>query len=176
MITDAAGRPVAGTAVTFAVASGGGSVSPTTPVPSDASGVAATTSWTLGPAVGPNTITATAPGLAGSPVTFTATGEGVVTNTTVQVGNGTQLVFVPKTVTISVGGTVTWVWNSGGTQHNVTTSSESPSIPGTPSTTSPSPFTFGPVRFDAPGTYRYYCSVHATPTATQGMVGTVTVQ
>src|SRR5207247_7186050 len=66
--------PVAGVAVTFAVASGGGSVSPRSPVTTNASGIAAVTSWTRGTRGGLNTLTATATGLAGSPVTFTATG------------------------------------------------------------------------------------------------------
>jgi hypothetical protein len=59
--------------VTFAVASGGGSItggSTTT----NASGIATVGSWTLGTTAGPNTLTATATGLSGSPVTFTATG------------------------------------------------------------------------------------------------------
>lgn len=75
-VTDANGNPVAGVGVTFAVASGGGSVNPTTPVASDANGIAAVTSWTLGAVAGPNTLTATAAGtgISGNPATFTATG------------------------------------------------------------------------------------------------------
>src|SRR5439155_1218005 len=74
MVKDANGNRVGGVCVTFAVASGGGTVSPTTPVTTGANGIAAVTSWTLGPTVGPNSLTATASGLTGSPVTFTATG------------------------------------------------------------------------------------------------------
>jgi hypothetical protein len=74
IVRDANDNPVAGVEVTFAVATGGGTVDPTTPVITDASGVAATTSWTLGPSSGINTLTAAANGLAGSPLTFTATG------------------------------------------------------------------------------------------------------
>src|SRR5439155_702687 len=74
IVHDANGNPVAGVAVTFAVASGGGSVTPTTPVATGAAGIAAVTSWTLGPTAGPNTLTATSGTLTGSPVTFTATG------------------------------------------------------------------------------------------------------
>jgi adhesin/invasin len=73
-ITDANGNAVAGTSVTFAVASGGGSVSGASAT-SDANGIATVGSWTLGPSAGPNTLTATSSGLAGSPVTFTATGS-----------------------------------------------------------------------------------------------------
>ena len=95
---------------------------------------------------------------------------------TVLVGNGSQLVFAPASLTIPVGATVLWVWNSGIIPHNVTTSNGSPTIPGTPSGTSATPATFGPVQFTTPGTYRYYCSVHAGPNDVTGMVGTITVQ
>ena len=65
--------PVAGFSVTFAVA-GGGTIVPSGVVQTNANGIAALTSWTLGSQPGAaQTVTATAPGLAGSPVTFTAT-------------------------------------------------------------------------------------------------------
>jgi hypothetical protein len=63
---------VSGALVTFAVASGGGVVDPATAVGTNADGIASVTSWTLGSAVGDNTLTATVAGLDGSPVTFTA--------------------------------------------------------------------------------------------------------
>lgn len=63
--------PVAGVVVTFAVLTGGGSLSVSTDT-SDANGEVST-SWTLGPAFGVQTITATAAGLAGSPLTLSAT-------------------------------------------------------------------------------------------------------
>lgn len=69
---DANGNPVAGVDVTFAVASGG-EVDPTTPVITDANGVAAVTSWVLGSAAGINTLTASVAGIA-EPASFTATG------------------------------------------------------------------------------------------------------
>jgi hypothetical protein len=72
VVLDQFNNPVAGIAVTFAVTSGGGLVSPTTPVTTTASGIAAATSWTLGTTPGTNTLTATATGLAGSPMTFSA--------------------------------------------------------------------------------------------------------
>jgi adhesin/invasin len=75
VVRDAGGTPVAGVPVTFAVASGGGSVvdaSTTT----GADGVAAVGRWTLGDAAGANSLTATvgAENVSGNPVTFTATG------------------------------------------------------------------------------------------------------
>ncbi len=89
LVRDQFNNPVAGVAVTFAPASGSGTVNPTTPVTSDASGVAAVSSWTLGTAPGTNTLTATASGLSGSPVTFTATGTtGAATQIAINGGNG----------------------------------------------------------------------------------------
>ncbi len=75
VVRDVSGNAVAGVAVTFAVASGGGSVLPVAAVTTNAGGIAAATSWTLGPAAGANTLTADAApvGIAGDPVTFTAT-------------------------------------------------------------------------------------------------------
>ncbi|OPZ41414.1 MAG: hypothetical protein BWY94_02433 [Actinobacteria bacterium ADurb.BinA094] len=78
-VTDAGDNPVPGVHVTFAVASGGGSVTGADAV-SGADGIAAVGSWTLGGTPGENTLTATVAGLAGSPVTFTATGDaGILT-------------------------------------------------------------------------------------------------
>ena len=72
-VSDADNNRVSGVAVTFEVASGGGTVDPPTPVTTDANGVAAVVSWTLGTAPGANTLRATA-ALTGAPVVFTATG------------------------------------------------------------------------------------------------------
>jgi hypothetical protein len=74
LVQDAAGKPVAGVHVTFAVASGGGSVTGGDAV-SSAVGIAQVGSWKLGATAGGNTLTATCAGLTGSPVTFTATGD-----------------------------------------------------------------------------------------------------
>ncbi len=65
--------PVPGVPVTFTV-NGGGSIVPTGVVNTDANGIAALTSWTLGTQPGASqTVNAASPGLAGSPVVFTAT-------------------------------------------------------------------------------------------------------
>jgi adhesin/invasin len=72
-VTDAGDNPIANVAVTFAVVSGGGSItggSATT----NASGIATVGSWTLGPAAGPNTLRATSPSIGGVSVTFQAAG------------------------------------------------------------------------------------------------------
>jgi predicted Fe-Mo cluster-binding NifX family protein len=79
LVTDVNNNPVAGVTVTFAVASGGGSVSGASAT-TNSSGIAAAAGWTLGTVAGANSLTATAAGLTGSPVTFTATGvAGVAT-------------------------------------------------------------------------------------------------
>jgi hypothetical protein len=86
-ITDANGNPVAGVAVTFAVASGGGTVTGGTQT-TNASGIATLSSWTLGLTAGVNTLTATANALT---TTFSATGTaGAVAHFAVTaVGGGT---------------------------------------------------------------------------------------
>jgi hypothetical protein len=71
--TDAFGNGVSGVNVTFAVASGGGSLTGASQI-TGLDGTATVGSWTLGPAPGTNTLTASATGLAGSPLTFTAIG------------------------------------------------------------------------------------------------------
>lgn len=69
LVTDANGTPVAGQVVAWNVASGGGSVEPSTSTTDD-SGIAQT-SWTFGSAVGDQSATASVSGLVGSPARFT---------------------------------------------------------------------------------------------------------
>lgn len=70
-VTDNFGNGVSNISVTFAVGSGGGSITGSTTTTNDL-GVATVGSWTLGTVSGPNTLTATA--AAFPPVTFTVTG------------------------------------------------------------------------------------------------------
>ena len=72
-VTDSGGNPVQGIAVTFAVASGGGTITGGNAT-TNINGIAAVGSWTLGTQAGSNTLTATSTGLSGSPVTSPATG------------------------------------------------------------------------------------------------------
>ncbi|MGH7593230.1 MAG: hypothetical protein ACRELE_05200 [Gemmatimonadales bacterium] len=65
--------PVAGATVTFTVGAGGGSVSGSV-VTTDANGLAAVGSWTLGPTAGPNTLLVTVSPFPDVRVTFIATG------------------------------------------------------------------------------------------------------
>lgn len=69
-VLDADGNPLQGIAVTFAVASGGGSVTGVAQV-TGLAGTATVGSWRMGPSVGPNSMTATVAGL--PPASFTAT-------------------------------------------------------------------------------------------------------
>ena len=72
IVKDSNGNPVGGVSVTFAVASGDGSLGSPATVQTNASGIATSPAWTLGATSGSNTVTATSAGLTGSPLTFTA--------------------------------------------------------------------------------------------------------
>lgn len=99
-VTDAGGNPIQGVLVTFQVSLGGGTVAPTTPVSTNATGVAAATSWKLGATAGHNQLTATvaATGVAGNPAVFNATGA---------VGGANRLVFIVQPVNAAVGAPIT---------------------------------------------------------------------
>src|SRR5205823_4718624 len=72
IVRDQFANAVPGVAVTFATTGDNGTVDPATAVTTNASGVAAANSWTLGTAAKTDTLRATSSGLTGSPVTFTA--------------------------------------------------------------------------------------------------------
>jgi pimeloyl-ACP methyl ester carboxylesterase len=69
-VVDAAGVPVSGSTVSFAVTSGGGTVSSPTST-TDNDGIAGVT-WRLGPSNGTQTVSASSVGLSGSPLTYDA--------------------------------------------------------------------------------------------------------
>ncbi len=71
LVTDSAGEPVAGVAVTFVVTAGGGSVGGTAQT-TGSDGIARVDRWTLGVEPGANTLEARSGSLEGSPVIFTA--------------------------------------------------------------------------------------------------------
>jgi hypothetical protein len=97
IVKDQYGNPVAGVSVTFAVGTGGGSLTAGSAT-TNASGIAAVGSWTLGTTAGSNTLTATSTGLTGSPLTFTATGS---------VGTATQYLVSSSSYSPIAGGAVT---------------------------------------------------------------------
>ncbi len=124
-VTDAGANPVAGVAVTFAVKTGGGTLSATSAV-TNSSGLASST-LTLGSGAGANTVTATSGTLAGSPITFTATGVTptpanlVLISGNNQSGAPGQTLFNPFTVEVTDSGsnpvagvTVTFAVKAGG--------------------------------------------------------------
>ena len=99
LVTDANNNPVSGVTVTFTVYTGGGSVTGASAT-TNASGIAAVGSWTLGTAAGANSLTATSAGLTGSPVTFTATGvAGAATKYVVTSSSYTPVAGVGVTIT-----------------------------------------------------------------------------
>ncbi len=121
IVRDRASNPVSGVGVTFAVATGGGTVDPTSAVLTNGSGIAAVNSWTLGSSAGANTLTATSGGLTGSPLTFTATATaGAATTIALNAGNNqtdtiSATLAVPYSVKVTDGSTnpvagvtVTW--------------------------------------------------------------------
>jgi hypothetical protein len=71
-VFDANGNLMTGVTVTYTVATGGGQLQLPVDVPTDANGIATSGTWTLGPAAGVQTVTASTAGVAAS-VTFTAT-------------------------------------------------------------------------------------------------------
>src|SRR5205814_985681 len=73
IVKDADRKRVVEGEVGYSGAGANGTVNAATQVRRERRGVATATSWTLGPAVRPDTARATASGLAGSPVIFTAT-------------------------------------------------------------------------------------------------------
>jgi adhesin/invasin len=103
IVRDAAGIPVSGLAVTFAVTAGGGSVVGS-PATTDANGIATLTSWRLGPQAGLNTVTATATGL--PTVSFNATGTAGTAATVVANAGNNQVALqgapVPLAPTVRV--------------------------------------------------------------------------
>lgn len=165
--------PEAGAVVTWNSAASGAVLTPAV----DTTGADGTSSstWHLGSAPGAQTAQAAVAGEAdGAPVPFNATAlapGGEVPPAAVQIrllsSGGNR--FEPANVTIPTGTTVTWTWQGG--FHDVTPSGN-PAFPGSGAPVSP-PRSHSH-RFDAPGTYLYFCSVHGSPT--EGMRGTIVVR
>jgi adhesin/invasin len=181
LVEDEFGNPVSGITVTFAVASGGGSV--TDPVQTTGeNGAAFVGGWTLGPDLGENTLTATSDGLAGSPVTFTATAVDFASTATVEVrnnyfrspqnGTGGNPGFLNNYAqdTIAAGGTVTWEWV--GQFHNV-----SAAFGSSTSGDHDAPHSYQ-ITFNSPGTFTYRCTNHSqfVVDLISGMAGIIVVR
>lgn len=144
-VTDANGNNVSGASVTFSVLTGGGSVSPT-PVTTDASGLASTT-WTLGSAVGSNTLEAHVTTNAAIAVNFTSTGaSGTAAHIEISTGNGQSATvqqtfanpFIVKVTdansNVISGAIVTWTV-AGGTLSSLSTTTDAAGLASTTMTT-----------------------------------------
>jgi adhesin/invasin len=175
LVTDAFGNPVGGVNVTFAVASGGGTITGGSQT-SNGSGIATVGSWTLGTTVGSNTLTATSAGLTGSPQTFTATATaGAAASVAISAGNGQSAtvgtaVATDPTVLVTdqfgnpvAGATVTFAVASGG--GSVTGGSQVSNAGGIATVAS---WTLGPVA----GSNTLTATVGALPAATFTATGT----
>ncbi|MGH7699600.1 MAG: plastocyanin/azurin family copper-binding protein [Gemmatimonadales bacterium] len=150
-LRDASGRAVPGVAVTWAVAAGDGSVSPTQGT-TNASGVT-TATHTLGPSATTQTATATVAGIPAA--TFTATAEAAPASGAVDLIN---ITFRPADTAVVVGGTVTWTWRDNPEQHNVTF--EAGPTP-RPANSTTKPTGIYEVTFTTAGVYDYTCTIHA---------------
>jgi len=159
--------PVVGQAVTWSVASGGGSILVNDAV-TNQDGVSSAI-WILGPTEGTNSVTASSAGANGSPITFTATAIDPPNAVTITVTNNA---FVPSTVLVAAGGTVTFDWAASARQHSII-----PIVGNIPNV--PIPLKDGPrsdqFTFAVAGKYDFFCSNHGTPSG-GGMAGRITVQ
>jgi plastocyanin len=153
------GAALSGRTVTWSVTAGGGSVDPTSST-TDGSGNASTT-WTLGPSEGANTVQASSSGATGSPVTFQATGEDNPAPPMQADVSVVDFAFNPSSSTIAAGGEVTWTWG-GAVGHNVTFGTGTNSATQTTGTFSRT--------FATAGSFAYECTIHA------GMDGTIVVE
>lgn len=129
--------------------------------------------WTLGPDMGEHAATASVSGADGSPLTYTATataGGGPPTGPIVQVRDD---FFDPAVITITVGQTVTWVWEEDVENiHNVLPDDRR--TPGRSGEATEGPTTYS-FTFTEVGAFRYYCQIHGDVNGV-GMSGRVIVQ
>jgi plastocyanin len=130
-----------------------------------------TSTWTLGSIGGQQSATASVQGGLNSTVTFTATATGGTQGSTIQVisanaqgGNR----FVPASLIVTLGTTVTWQWVDQAAAHNVVP--DDGSTPTTSGNLVDAPHSYQ-YTFNALGTFQYHCQAHGS----SGMTGTVTV-
>ena len=172
-VTDNFGNGISAALVTWLVSSGSADLNPASGN-TNATGLATTTVTVT--AAGPIVITASSAGLVGSPQTFNATGTTPPpppTAITITVGPG--VIFTPQVDTVAAGGTVTWSWPAGSLAHSVTSTGPT-SFTSDPAGISDGPKTYGPITFNTPGTYFYYCLNHGGPgNPPTGMSGTIVV-
>jgi plastocyanin len=160
------GEPASGVPVAWST--GSGSVSPSSDE-TDGDGLS-TSAWTVGATPGAVTATASATNATGSPVTFTATvTEGVGEDVIVQVLSDQR--FEPEETLVVVGTTVTWVWATNATGHNVVP--DDGATPATSGALANAPHSYS-YTFNEVGTFHYHCQAHGNVGGV-GMSGTVSV-
>jgi len=162
--TDAHGNPTSGDTVAWTAVAGGGSVNPDTSV-TTANGTAST-QHTLGPAVGLDSVRATA---SGDTVRFGLTIANAPLADTVTVGNGGNI-FSPGTITIASGGTAVFIWAAGSVLHGVNWTGAPGGATLPTNSVNMTSGTYSVV-LSTPGTYTYDCTVHGA-----AMHGSVIVQ
>lgn len=169
VVVTSSGAPAPGVIVIWETTAPFGSFNPPQTL-TNSQGIA-TSEWTLGTTVGAQAATAFAGSSTGPTVAFAATGTqgqaGATVDITLSIVGGGR--FSPANVVIAAGTTVRWTWLDD--PHTVT-STGTPTFPGHPVAAGPP--TVYEFTFTTPGTYRFYCSEHGTPTT--GMRGTVVVQ
>lgn len=84
-----------------------------------------------------------------------------------------NLTFEPKECTVPVGTTVKWINKVGGLPHTVTSEDGTPAAFDSKTVNANGEYSF---TFKTAGEYAYYCQLHASKGARQGMVGTITVE
>jgi plastocyanin len=172
---DQFGNGVSNVAIDWLVTSGAATTVPLLGN-TDGNGISNST-VTVGGTAGAIVITATATGLglSGSPQTFNLTGVNPPPPPTAITINVQNFVFSPKVDTVAAGGTVTWDWVAAG--HSVTSTGPTSFISDPAGIVAATPHSYGPITFNTPGTYFYYCLAHGGPgNPPTGMSGTIVVQ
>jgi len=162
------GEPASGVPVAWST--GSGSLNPSS-AETDADGFSSST-WTLGNTPGAVTATASVTNATGSPVTFTATvtGGGGGEDVIVQVLSDAPR-FAPEALIVAVGTTVTWVWGTNATGHNVVPDDGNTPASSGALASAPNSYQY---TFNTVGTFHYHCQAHGNVGGV-GMSGTVSV-
>ena len=160
-VLDASNRPVPGVSVAWSPLLGTDGSFSSNPSTSDANGVA-TTVHTLGTAT-IYVVNVVVSGVSTTQFVANAYAPGTAVGVAV-----TNNAFTPRDTAVQTGGMVTWTWNSGTTQHNVTyTGGPTPLPTSSPNQSGTTTFS---TTFTAVGTYTYHCTIHPAT-----MNGTVVV-
>jgi plastocyanin len=166
-VLDQFGNPVNGSTVSWTIISGGGTLSAHSSV--TANGGVASVGATTGGAPGTTEVQAVSAG--SDTLLFRVHTVSLIRDVQVKnnffesVRNGSQ---APSIDTIPAGEAIRWLWQSAEVEHNII--SQGPPLFASLNGSIKTPFTYGPVRFDQPGTYQYHCNLHA------GMDGVIVVE